>query len=204
MRLFVYSLLLSIAVTSAASESEAVEWQEIRNSLGIRVYSATVENTSIIKVKAVAEIEVGLDRVLAIIEDELTYPDWVPYLSRASVLQTISTDEKLIYNHFDAPWPARDREFVYRLRIQRDKDEVSYIMRSEITSLMPEQKHVVRAWLMESRYNLRALDEKRTRLELVFHADPRGRLPLWIVNIVHRSFAFDAIQALRTQLMGDD
>lgn len=191
---------LLIVATASANETDVTAWQEITNSQGIRVYSATAAETPIIKVKAIAEIDADLDSVLKIIEDETSYPEWVPYLSQAKVLQTISSNEKLVYNLFDAPWPARDRDFIYRLLVQRDENQLSYIMRSEISPLMPEQEKIVRAWLMESHYYLTRIDQSRTRIELVFHADPRGRLPVWIVNIVHRSFPFDAIKGLRAQL----
>lgn len=73
-------------------------------------------------------------------------------------------------------------------------------MKSEPASSLPEQKGVVRAQLLESSYSLTALNEGQTRVELIFHADPRGWLPLWIVNIIHRTFPFRVLENLREQV----
>ena len=68
---------------------------------------------------------------------------------------------------------------------------------------MPEKEGVVRAVLIEARYSLTSLNDNQSRIELVFHADLRGHLPVWIVNIVHRSFTFDAIKGLMAQVKGE-
>lgn len=189
---------------SAMAESDTLEWQEVRNSEGIQIYTAKAVDTPIIKVKAVALIDASLNRVLAILDDETQYPKWVPYLSEAKLLQTVSTTEKLVYNLFDAPWPASNRDFVYRVVVSsQTENTLSYVMQSEPNSLMPEQKGVVRASLLESVYSLTSVSDNQTRVELVFHADPRGHLPIWVVNIVHRSFPYGAIKGLRAVLHGN-
>ena len=41
----------------------------------------------------------------------------------------------------------------------------------------PENKSIIRADLMESSYKLTALSENITRVELIYHADPKDWLP---------------------------
>ncbi len=183
------------------AESETLEWQEVKSSDGIQIYTAKANDTPIIKVKAVALLDASLNRVVAILDDETQYSKWVPYLSEAKVLQRDSAAERLVYNVFNAPWPVRDRDFVYRLVISSHTETIiTYVMESEISSFMPEQKGVIRASLLESTYSLTMLNDNQTHVELIFHADARGRLPIWIVNIAHRSFPYDAIKGLRAQL----
>ena len=188
----------------ALAEVAAEQWQAVRSSDGIQIFTAKPAASPIIKVKAVAEIDAGMDTILAILDDETRYAEWVPYLAEARILQNVSKTEKLVYNLFDAPWPARDRDFIYRLMItSQTENEISYTMQSVTTPLMPEKEGVVRAVLIEARYSLTSLNDNQSRIELVFHADLRGHLPVWIVNIVHRSFTFDAIKGLMAQVKGE-
>ena len=66
---------------------------------------------------------------------------------------------------------------------------------------MPEQDDYVRAILMEGAYSLTPIDAEHTEVELLFYTDPRGHLPLWIVNIVQRAFPFEALKRLRERVL---
>jgi hypothetical protein len=62
---------------------------------------------------------------------------------------------------------------------------------------MPEQKGMVRAQLIESYYTLTALNKQQTNVELVFHADPKGWVPIWIVNIIQRVLPYMILKNLK-------
>jgi len=140
--------------------------------------------------------------VKAVIDDAARQPDWVPYLKETRVPHRESDTEALLYSRFNAPWPARDRDFVYQSIVSRGADGVvTYRLRSLQSGLMPPRDEYIRAELMAGEYRLAPLAPNRTRVEFMLHADPRGHLPLWIVNIVERSFPFDALVGLRRVLI---
>lgn len=123
---------------------------------------------------------------------------WVPYLSQSRVLHRFSENEKLEYSLFRAPWPASDRDFVYRMTLLHQDDvTISYSMVSEIHSLMPENDGVIRADLIESIYTLTAIDAQQTQVELIFLADPKGWLPVWIINIIQKALPYLMLKNLR-------
>jgi len=72
-------------------------------------------------------------------------------------------------------------------------------MRSEVNQLMPEQTGIVRAELVESTYTMTALSPEQTQVELIFHADPKGWLPVWIINIIQRHLPFMMLKNLRSR-----
>ena len=183
--------------TLAVEPDSQTEWQEVETSEGIQVFSSNLSDGPIIKVKAVAVIEAGIASVREVIEDVASHADWVPYLRQSSILEKTSVREWLLYSEFDAPWPARDRDFVYRFIISEHADgHIEYTQTSVESPAMPEQKKYVRGLLIDGQYKLVPLTENRTQVEVLFYADPRGSLPLWIVNIVERGFPIDALQGL--------
>ena len=197
-----YRLFILIAFCFPADliAQDTSSWQKVRDEDGIQLYTAKIGDTAINKVKAIAVIDASLGRIVAVLNDVQRYPTWVPYLGEAKVLKRYSEDDLLVYSLFNAPWPVRDRDYVYRVQIDRQPNRVIYSMQTEQSELMPEQKHAVRAILIESRYELIALNDNQTRMELVFHTDPRGSLPVWIINIVHKAIPFDAVKGLRRQM----
>lgn len=190
------------AAVVASQQVTQVHWEEVRDSDGIKVFIGRVADEPIAMVKTEVTIDAGLGRIKEVLDDVAGRVKWVPYLSESRILQELTPTEKLHYDRFAAPWPAADRDIVYRGTTVHESDHgIVYIMKSEPVSSLPEQKGVVRAQLTESSYTLTAVNESQTRVELIFHADPRGWLPLWIVNIIHRAFPFRVLENLREQAM---
>lgn len=198
---FICALISSIV----QAQNQQPDWQKIKDEDGVLVYSATVSGSDIIKVKTEVIINAPLEHIRQILDDAPRRKRWVPYLDHSRVLQSISASERLEYSHFAAPWPASDRDFVYRIRLQhKQSDQLVFHMKSEQNTLMPEQANMVRAELVESIYTLTALQPQQTRVELVFHADLKGWLPVWIINIVQRALPFLMLKNLRALAVSPD
>ena len=198
-RLFLLTSWFFFTISAHAQNPEP-DWQKIKDEDGILVYSAAVNGSDIIKVKTEVVIDAPLARIRQILDDAPQRHQWIPYLDHSKVLQPISDTQRLEYSLFDAPWPASNRDFVYRIRLQhRQNDQLVFRMKSEQSPLMPEQAGIVRAELIESVYTLTRLQPQRTRVELVFHADLKGWLPVWIINIVQRALPFRMLKNLRTR-----
>ncbi len=193
-------LICVLIGNTAQAQNQQPDWQKIKDEDGILVYSTTVSGSDIIKVKTEVIIDAPLARIRRILDDAPQRHQWIPYLDHSKVLRPISDTQRLEYSLFDAPWPASNRDFVYRIRLQHlQNNQLVFAMKSEQTSLMPEQAGIIRAELVESIYTLTALQPQRTRVELVFHADLKGWLPVWIINIVQRSLPFLMLKNLRTR-----
>ncbi len=185
----------------AVEQGGEVEWQAVEEADGILLYSSRVAGTAILKVKAIAIIDADINSVRAVIDDTAHYADWMPYLIESRVLEQISATETLFYSRFDATWPARDRDVVFRVRVSQHEDgSVTYQQQSQQSSLMPVQDDYVRTSLMQGGYRLIPVDENQTQVEMLLHADPRGKLPLWIVNIVQQRLSLESLKGLMAQV----
>ena len=189
---------LALASDQDRQKEHVSTWQKIKNRHGVIVYSHEVNDSDIIKVKAEVLINAGMEKVKSVLDDVANRKDWVPYLVESRVLKKYSDNEKLEYSLFDAPSPASDRDFVYyRQLLHKDATKIVFTMNVRESELMPEQDGVVRADLIESKYTLTALSNKQTKVELIFHADPKGLIPDWIVNIVQRVLPFRMLRNLK-------
>ncbi len=173
----------------------------VKEAEGVRLYSSDVTGVSHIKVKAVAVVDADINSITAVLDDVAGNPDWFPYLIETRVLGQQSDADRLLYSRFDATWPARDRDVVYRVRVVRHEDgSVVYQQQSQQSPLMPEQDDYVRAILMRGSYRLMPIDVGQTQVELLLDVDPRGKLPQWIVNIIKQKMPFELLKGLRRQL----
>ena len=189
-----------IPLVLAESNIQTGLWQLIKEKQGIQVYTQAVPGSSLLKVKTQVTIKSSIPHIQSILDNAQHRKNWIPFLNHSSVKHVFSATDKLEYSHFHAPWPASDRDFVYRISLtHQDNSRLIYQMKSELYSVLPENKGIIRAELIESIYTLSKIDEQHTRVELIFHADPKGWLPAWIINIIQKTLPYMILRNLRIE-----
>ena len=95
----------------------------------------------------------------------------------------------MIYTAFDAPWPVSDRDFVNRIDYSYDQSKglVDLHIRSVKHKKAPETVGV-RARTLRGFYQIKVLDEHRTRVQVEIVMDPGGLLPAWLVNMIQKGW----------------
>lgn len=185
-----------------AEQSEDVSWQLVRDESGVQVYTRKVAGTEIVKARAVTIIRQPMENINHVLEDINNRYLWVPYLKQSRVISKGSGTTRIEYSHFEAPWPASDRDFVYfHNKVHHDDDLIVYKARSTVVDTMPEQSDMVRGEIFYSHYRLESMTENLTQVELVYHADPQGWLPDWIINIIQRALPYRMLLNLQNRLI---
>ena len=195
-RLILLGLLLFAGNVSADSTPSA--WNKVKDKNGISVYTMAVESSQIVRVKTSTVINASMKEIQAIITSHAQRNQWVPYLVESRILNKLNGDEQLEYAHFSAPWPASDRDFVYHVKqLKLDKNTTNFAMHSKYPDILEQHDDIIRADLIESQYSLQRISDTSTRVELVFHADPKGWLPFWIINIIQKALPYMMLNNLK-------
>jgi len=177
------------------------QWQQVSDDNGIQVYTIDLPNTNIVKAKAIVQIKSSLIRIRQELDDIDSRHEWVPFLKHSKLIIVKSSTQRLEYSLFSAPWPASNRDFVYSLELVNESaDQLIYEMRSVKTEAMPENENYIRGEIFESVYTLTKINENLTQVELSYHADPKGWLPSWLVNIIQRVLPYKILKNLRWRL----
>lgn len=177
------------------------QWQQVTDDDGIQVYTIEQHNSNIVKAKAITEIKASLIKIRQELDDIDSRHEWVPFLKQSKLIIVKSATMRLEYSLFSAPWPASNRDFVYSLELVKESsDQLIYKMRSVKTRYMPEDVNYIRGEIFESVYTLTKINENLTKVELSYHADPKGWLPSWIVNIIQRVLPYKILRNLRQRL----
>jgi len=193
--------LFLIAFQQGLFAQQNQQWQQITNDKGIQVYTIDIPNTDIVKAKAITEIKSPLIRIRQELDDIDSRHEWVPFLKQSKLIIVNSATKRLEYSLFSAPWPASNRDFVYSLELVKEtSNQLVYKMYSVNTDEMSENESFIRGEIFESIYTLTMVNENLTRVELSYHADPKGWLPSWIVNIIQRIFPYKILNNLRKRI----
>ncbi len=195
--------LIAIALLALLSGDCLAEWRQVKKQGGIQIYTQQIAGSALVIAKGIVTIEAKPEVILKILDNNQEHPQWIPYLQTSRKLQILSDRERLEYNLFNAPWPASNRDFVFRVKAihSGNKNILIYRMTSEATPLMPEQKGIVRGILHESTFKLTRLEANKTEVELLFQADPRGWIPTWIVNFIQTAWPYKVLKGLRERVL---
>ncbi|MDH5572590.1 MAG: START domain-containing protein [Gammaproteobacteria bacterium] len=195
--ILLFILMLSQLYLNISNADKTV-WEKIKDRNGISIYIINNDTSGIIKVRTSTIINASISNIQNILENYQQRTAWVPYLKHSRLLQSLSDNIKIEYAHFDAPWPASDRDFIYRMsRLDTTNNSISYAMKSETLETIPDMDSIIRATLIEGQYSLNKLEENRTKVDLVFHADLKGWLPLWVINIVQKALPYRMLLNLK-------
>ena len=187
----------------AHSDSHTTQenWLEINNQENIKVFSTHVDGSNILKIKAVTVVDASFKEIQAILDDVGKRHIWIPYLQSSRIIEKISDTENIEYSYFSAPWPASNRDFVYSIkRTEFNASSLIYQMTSTQHPSKSENEDLIRAELMTSTYILSRISEQKTQVELIYHADPKGWLPNWIINIIQKILPFKILRNLKHRL----
>ncbi|VAW56454.1 hypothetical protein MNBD_GAMMA07-515 [hydrothermal vent metagenome] len=202
---FLVVFFLRISVGSFAVADKNDDWTLIKNENDIQVYIFKIPNQSIVKAKTKTIIKSSMKQVIDVLDDIDKRHEWVPFLKHSKALSVYENNKRVEYSHFEAPWPASDRDFVYQIElIAKSPTHQIYKMHSVASNLMPVNNDKVRADLYESIYTLTEIDNQTTAVELIFYADPKGWLPTWIINIIQRVLPFKILKNLKHRLTLND
>lgn len=177
-------------------------WEEISKDDGIVTHRKEIEGSDIVAFRGEAVIDASIAKVSNIMIDTSRKKEWVAKIIEARDIRPISEYERVEYNATSSGFFAvRDRDFVFRAKadLNKEKGQVVLTLKSVTDPLAPETGRV-RGSLNESKYVLTSIDEgKRTHMIVEIHADPKGSVPKWLVNVFQKSWPRKTIENIRKQ-----
>jgi hypothetical protein len=179
----------------------AADWEEIYTADGVIVSKKDVEGSRFVAFKGDTVMDADISTVLYVLLDNDHRVEWVDRLYENRVLETIDQHEYVLYQAFDLPAMFASRDYVYHGKATRDPDTgvVTLKMASTEHASAPETVGI-RAELTDSRYRLTPTDDGKTRVEVEISTDPRGWMPVWLVNMIQRDWPQKTLNGVRGQL----
>ena len=198
----VFNLFLLVFFNSLAQASPV--WEQIKNEDGITVYRAKISNTPIVAFKGKVIINASAKKVLWVLADRQHRREWVDRLDINEDLEVKSKLERIIYQSFKMPLFLSNRDMVYRTVLTRDQKTRAYKFQMNSVAHPKAPKTVgVRAKLINSSYIVKPISENQSEVVVEILSDPKGLLPVWLINLVQKSWPLKTLRGLRNQVKKD-
>ncbi len=147
-------------------------------------------------------IDAPLSIVVDHFKDVKKVNSMIPGLKIKKILKQISDSERIDYDHYELPWPFKDRYMIYRAREKNIAGRKILLTMNPLGNHPFEDKSKVAIRIKESSFLLQSLpeDETKTRVIVKLTLDPGGFLPVWLINLNAKNWSKDLFQNLRKNI----
>ena len=182
-------------------------WKLLENQDGLKIYQREVSDSPIVAFKGEGVLDAPLDRVAGVMLDHARAKEWVDRLEDVHRIRMLGPEEYVEYSHIGTPFVMKDRDFVIHTQLKLHPETGTFIIDSHsvVDPDVPENSKRIRGEIIHAQFTLTALEHgTKTLIVAELHADPKGGVPKWIVNLFQRSWPRHAFRGLQKQLAKDD
>lgn len=181
------------------------QWQEVKNSNGIRVFTRPTEGSPLDEFKGITTVESPLEVIVEVIRDVEAQPEWMADCIAAKIIKKFNENDMLVYSMNRAPWPVSNRDVVVRSKGTADlaNGKVSIIFTSLKDSTVPVRPGVVRMTDLLGQWHLKKITPSKTEVVFIIRANPAGNIPASIANMTSREIPYRTLQNLKKMVKKD-
>ena len=214
-RLFFLAIALSLTLpaqadaptsTPAAQAPQTPAWEKLGDDDGIAVYRREVPGSPIVAFKGEGVVNASILRVASVLVDSSRATEWIDSLKESVILRQVSETETIHYDHVGTPIVMKDRDFVSDCKLEFDPaiKTVALKIHSVNDASAPTTSYI-RGELLHSQFVMTSIDHgTKTRVLVEMHADPKGSVAKWIVNLFQKRWPHNTLMSLRAQVAKPD
>ena len=193
--------LWSPVALGAGAARETDGWTLVGNADGITTYREDVAGSAIVALKGEGVVDAPVWKVAAILLDTQRAPEWVDSLAESRVVRRLTTTSYVEYNHLHLPLIIKDREFVSEVHIDVNPEDCSVaLVYNPIDDPNVPASGRVRGQIVSGVFRARSLGTGRgTDLVAEIHSDPKGAIPVWLVNVFQKNWPRKTFEGIRKQ-----
>lgn len=203
MRFFAHYLLSALllvmsCVVSANYEPPLSSQKLILDRQGIKIWSYQVPNSPLYGFRAVTTVKSTLSGLVSLIADTQNGSRWLYRTSHIDLLQRNDADMSFTVRVVtDFPWPFNDREALVFGRISQDPQSYQVRIDSHNVDTFPVDRCCLRMPSVEGSWIFKPLADGQVEVTMTGHADPGGRVPVSVVNLLIQEHPYNSLKGLR-------
>ncbi|MBW2456392.1 MAG: hypothetical protein JRI68_17865 [Deltaproteobacteria bacterium] len=182
--------------------SGGVTWEPHSEADEIQTFTGQVPGSDFVAFKGAGPIDAPIAKVANVLIDTPRHGEWVPSFGGMRIVRDLSENEKVIYRHVLTPFVIDDRDFVVKVLVHEDEayGHLLFDFSSVEDPDAPVIDGKVRGMLHSSGYRMWPIEGgARTMVIFTIHADPKGDVPAWIVNLFQNGYARTNLENIRAQ-----
>ena len=201
---FCLGLHLFLGMQTYAGSPEP-DWEKLSEEKGIEVFKKEIPGSPVIAFKGQAMVNAPIAKLITIMLDASRSTEWIDSLKESRTVRKISDRERIQYTHIGTPFVMKDRDFVTLSTIETDVPTKTFRLKfKSVTDPAAPETGYVRGEMMNSSFTFKAFAPDQTYVIAEIHADPKGSVAKWIVNLFQKMWPKNTLESLRKQAAKKD
>ncbi|MCG8317188.1 MAG: START domain-containing protein [Pseudomonadales bacterium] len=190
------STMLAIFLSCTAVASD---WQLEADEDAIKLYTRQADNSPMKAYKVETRVRASLSSLVAFLNDEKFFPQWMDKVVEVEKLREISDKETLIYQVIDAPWPEKDQDNILYTKWVQDPDTLAVTKKIVAEPMyMNAHKDRRRQKFYEAEWQLTPLDNGVIKVVYTAEIDPGvGDVKPWMEQMLAYQMPFNTLRNFR-------
>lgn len=173
------SLLFLLPLFEVSAQNE---WVEEESQNDIKAYSRLKEGKDYYEFRTVFEVKTDLKTAFNLISNISHFKNWLPSTLESKVLKTESDSVLYAYTVTEAPWPASNRDLVFKV-VKRKTGAGSYsIIMEGKPDFHPEQEDKVRVLEYLAIWKIKQLKPNLIEVDYSASFNPGSTYPNWLIK----------------------
>ena len=183
------------------------QWKLIADEDGIQSYEKIKSASGLVAFRGEIIIPAPLKKVATILSNESLQKDWVDAYVESKTISEKNEYEHVEYDQTKVPWPFQNRDFVFHVtgKVNAQPATMLILMKSVIDPAAPPIEGIVRGEIVHSYYYLKEmLGKQGTKMVVEMEVDPKGSIPMWLVNLSQKGWPHNTLAAIRKLSLRED
>ncbi len=181
MKLFIPILLILYPPLILVAQDE---WKLNRNENGIKVYTASGENSKFKRIKVEATFSGTIDKLISVLLDVANNKEWVYHTRKSHLIQLVNPYEVLYYAETSLPWPLSNRDVAIRMSLVPDTINHTLLVTAiGEPNAVPLNNGLVRIQYFNARWEVKKINENEISILYYLTVNPAGNISPGISNM---------------------
>jgi hypothetical protein len=175
------SVILFFLVVSISAIAQG-DWQKETNENGIQAYSRIKEGKDYYEFRTVFTTESTIYKAKKLITNIDGLKNWLPSTLESTLLEKVSDTEFYGYTVTDTPWPASNRDLVFKMTVKRHSSKSYTITLKGEPDYYPPQSDNVRVLEYLAIWKIDLKGENLIEIDYTASFDPGSTYPNWLIK----------------------
>lgn len=175
-------LLLFFSIVATFSSFTQNNWVKETKEDGIQAYSRIKEGKEYYEFRTVFTTKTTVYKAKKLITDIDNLKNWLPSTLDSKLLEKVSDTEFYGYTVTDAPWPASNRDLVFKMTVKRHSSSSYTITLKGDSDYYPLQSDKVRVKEYLAVWKIELKGDNLIEIDYTASFDPGSTYPNWLIK----------------------
>ena len=177
-----FSILLISIFFQSTENKKSNEWETKINELNYQVLVRESDISDIKEIKIVHRFKGNFKKLMVALNDIETNKKLFNSCTEARLLKQIDVHSSYQYFYFKMPLTISDRDIISKVTIKNTDSTYSLVSSSVDSKMIAFKSKVIRITQANTSWQFKKTRSGDIHMEYYASADPKGKIPKWVVN----------------------